>query len=388
MRFMCDKKAMLTKLGYVLPYTDKQNITTSLVNIELGGDKLSLRSMNGTTWVETSIVVIGEVDGSCLVRGKLLSSMISSMENGDVQFSGKKRLHISRGEQKHSVATASPDDIPPPPRVGSSMQLSFSADMLIDALTSVSFAAADSTDPRMILQGVCFNEHQLVATDGYRIAAVSIGQEVSQSFVLPIGAIRPLIQAMKMEDAGTIHIQCTPDHNWIELVIGDTAIRTAALSGEFPLLVLRENQEKLRQKSGKFTVEIERNLATPILKIANTLANAAKALVVSQAMALHIDENMMFTMEVSSVGGMCRSIGYSLLDGEKPEDFHVLVSPTFLLRIIQIATSEKVCMTFWDVRSPFLVHCGNWSVIQTPMVVGSDSDEVPEVKEDEEDEVW
>jgi DNA polymerase-3 subunit beta len=194
---------------------------------------------DGEMWIQRDLACMVHEPGSACVQAKLLSDLIGSMHDGDVQLSLVDQIDmlLQQGASEYRVHTRDAEDFPEPPEFGGEGELTLKMGAFREAIGSVIFAV--SNDPhRPILTGVQIiydgNTLTLVATDTHRLAVRKVSQEgigSSVSAVVPEKALNA-IQRLPLGDDDSIVIKFGGGRLGVEA--GGAKVVSQLLTGAYP----------------------------------------------------------------------------------------------------------------------------------------------------------
>jgi DNA polymerase-3 subunit beta len=212
----CPKKDLSEALNLASTATRGNTPQTILQNLKIEAKDAGMRVLacDGEMWIERDLACMVHETGTTLVQAKLLTDLINSLPEGDVQLSllDHQGMLLQQGASEYRVHAQDSEDFPEPPDYGGEGELTLAMGVLRNAIDSVLYAV--STDMhRQILTGVQFaydgTTLTLVATDTHRLAVRRIQQPgigSNLSAVVPERALRA-IKSLPLGDDASITVR-------------------------------------------------------------------------------------------------------------------------------------------------------------------------------------
>ncbi|MCH7902986.1 MAG: DNA polymerase III subunit beta [Armatimonadetes bacterium] len=210
----------------------------SSIRLEAAGSALNLLGCDGELWAESVAAANVETPGSICVPYKLLSDIVGSLPDGQVEIALEGTtvlLQCGKSEFKMMALTA--DEFPPMPSVEPTSELSFPFSEFVRAVSGVVFAVSDDSS-RPVLTGVLFSYDgevlTLVATDTHRLAVQRIHREGIGSkidAIVPAKALKTLRQ-LPVDEEETITVRFDDSRLLVEA--GSSKVVSQLLMGQYP----------------------------------------------------------------------------------------------------------------------------------------------------------
>lgn len=249
MRFTCNTKELDTacqNLSRILPTKTSTPILEGiLLNAENG--MVSLTAYNLETGLATSISATVEEEGSLVLNGKILTSLVHGMPNNTLSVSkteGRLTCKITSGLAKFQIQGMDSSDYPELPKVDEGTTLSLRNGQLKDLMNDTEYAVSSSEIPKVnngIRLDYSHDSVSMTATDGFRFATgtVHATQDVSgaQSAVLPVQAVREAVKLVEQKDEDTEEsVSLILNDRHLMTTIGKYTLISRLMNGEFPNL--------------------------------------------------------------------------------------------------------------------------------------------------------
>ena len=222
-------RSTLPILANILLATENGRLKLSATNLEIGIN----------CWVDAEI----QEDGSTTIPAKLITDLVNSLPQTEVEVSVKDDAHVAGIKSQRSSATIKgmdPSEFPLIPSAeGSELPIVLDAAQLKEAIQEVAFAAADD-DSRPVLTGVYVevgNEKMtFAAADAFRLAVRVIelpGQDQSQETILiPARTLEELARILPAE--GSVEMIVTPNRSQVLFHTEQVDLVSRLIEGTFP----------------------------------------------------------------------------------------------------------------------------------------------------------
>lgn len=229
----------LTRVGRIIPPRPQLPI---LQNIKLRATKDGIELI--ATNMETTITMwVGgktQKEGEVCVPARILTEFVSTLPQKTVTLLVEdSSLTISCDTYKASIPTAPVAEFPQTPAFEKNGSIKIDKKVFVEALSSVLFAAA-SDESRPVLTGIKVKKDEegivLAATDGYRLSVrhVRASLALEEGVVIPAKALSEVIKVCQEEKEDQELIVSNLQDKQIGFKIGETALFTRLLSGEYP----------------------------------------------------------------------------------------------------------------------------------------------------------
>lgn len=229
----------LTRVGRVIPPRPQLPI---LQNIRLKATKDGVEMI--ATNMETTITMwVGgktKDEGDVCVPARLLTEFVATLPQAAVTLILEDgSLSVSCGTYKAIIPTAPVAEFPQSPEFDQKSGTKTDKKLFIDAVSSVLFAAA-TDEGRPVLTGIKVKKDEegiiLAATDGYRLSVrhVRAALALEEGVVIPAKALSEVVKMCLEEKDDQELVVSNLQDKQIGFKIGETALFTRLLSGEYP----------------------------------------------------------------------------------------------------------------------------------------------------------
>lgn len=243
MEFTISKEALIRPLQRVVGAVEKRQTLPILANV-LVSVKNQLLSLTGT---DLEMEMIARVpleapsqSGITTLPGKKwleICKALPEKANLSVELSEQKVV-VRSGRSRYTLACLPPENFPRVEESLGDVELSVSQTVLRQLLDFTSFAMAHQ-DVRYYLNGVYMifsaNELRLVATDGHRLATMSLpircGLTQTISVILPRKAVQEM---QRLFAEGEVEIGLVIGKNHLRAITTHTSFITKLVEGKFP----------------------------------------------------------------------------------------------------------------------------------------------------------
>lgn len=243
MEFTLSREMLIRPLQRVVGAVDKRQVTPILANI-LVTVKNQLLSLTGTDLEMEMIARIplstASESGSTTIPGKKWLEICKALPEGaDISIKCQdNKVTVRSGRSRYSLSCLSAENFPRVEESAGDVELSVPQAVLRQLLDFTGFAMAQQ-DVRYYLNGVCMlfssNDLRLVATDGHRLATMSL--PIRTHLTQPISIILPRKAVQEMQRLfaeGEAEIGLVIGKNHLRAVTTQTSFITKLIEGKFP----------------------------------------------------------------------------------------------------------------------------------------------------------
>ena len=343
------------------------------VYIKATDDLVTMAATDRIAYVRQSIPADVETPGEVYVDAALLSSIISSMSGeGEVRLSLKKKLSITKGEQRRSMtpmvasAPLAKGEFPEEPKVEFQTDWDQSVQSFLFQAEKVVFAIAQDMS-RPILMGINIDMKNglMVGSDGRRMAFLVV--EMESADIGPVFSPRFIQEVKHSGMGGTISISVS--ENWIRAISDDklTVVWAKALVGEYPTKAATFAKDMPSLPGTIF--KLDKDALMDSTRLAVLYADQARRTLESETLSIIGEKGKVrLEMTVPNVADL-----RDVIPGEVDEDTTIKVHPQYLLDAISHVDADMVEIKDLGSNKPMIITDPNspgWAVIQVPMVSG------------------
>lgn len=243
MKLITKREELGTKLSVVSRAVSTRAATQALSGILLvaSEDGVALSATDGEMGLRTALAADVEEAGTILLPGRLLSDLIRSLGDENVEIESReaeKDVEIRCGGSRFHLRTLPAEDFPKAPEPAPEpMKIPAAA---LAATVDLVAPAASQDDMRPVLTGVLVTagaeEMTMVATDSYRLAVKrtelegGIGGELEAN--IPARALRELGRIVSADGSDAVAVSLLPNQAVFEA--GGILLSTRLIDGQFP----------------------------------------------------------------------------------------------------------------------------------------------------------
>jgi len=203
--------------------------------------KISATDLNMamTTWIGAQV----EEEGAITVPARLLSDFVNSLPPERIDMEATSQpigLNVKCVSFESNISGSPADDFPPIPAVEGGLAAKIEPDVLREAISRVSFAAA-TEDSRPVLTGVkteiSGDDFKFAAADGFRLAVYSgkLAEPPSEDieFLIPARVLNEISRLLGIQQK-SVEFMVTPSSNQALFRVEDVEIVSSLIAGNFP----------------------------------------------------------------------------------------------------------------------------------------------------------
>jgi DNA polymerase-3 subunit beta len=307
MELVVRKNELLRELQLFQGIVERKNTIPILANvlIEAKGDEVRMLATDLEVALRSRCAASVAKSGSLTLPAKKLYEIVKALPETDVRIEEDKNgVKVAADRFDSRMQTLPREDFPTLPEASGTSRSVLSRDSLREMVAKTQFAITGE-DTRYFLNGALFVLRQeamsLVATDGHRLALVTVKREVKDDAVKAgeeVKVILPkktLLELGKLltEGEGDIHYERGENHLFFE--VGGRVLISRMIDGQFPAY------ERVIPKGNDKDIEFERERLTNAVKRVALLSNER-----SRAVKFEIDSGKVEVTSSSSEFGEAR----------------------------------------------------------------------------------
>ena len=219
-----------------LPITQNVLLSTEQSMLKISATDLSMAM---TTWIGAQV----EEEGAITVPARLLTDFVNTLppERIDIEVTSQPiGLNVKCVSFESNISGTPADDFPPIPTVEGGLAAKIEPDVLREAISRVSFAAA-TEDSRPVLTGVkteiAGDDFKFAAADGFRLAVYSgkLAEPPSEDieFLIPARVLNEISRLLGTQQK-SVEFMVTPSSNQALFRVEDVEIVSSLIAGNFP----------------------------------------------------------------------------------------------------------------------------------------------------------
>lgn len=303
--------------------------------------------------------------GSITVPAKRFADVIKELpsENEVRLFTDKSStVRIESGKTYFKIPGLPKDDYPQIPQFESGKNSASIPQLVLAQMIKMTSFAMSRDEARYVLNGTLFvfqnNTLRLVATDGRRLAMIEreIQNKIEglKKIIIPTKTIQELSKNLGEGGEVTVNFK----ENQVQFKIGNTAITTRLIDGEYP------NYEQVIPKKTKEQLVIDTKDFLSATKRASIFTNAE-----SQSIKINLSKNrMMITKNTPEIGEAYEEIPAEYEGG----DFIIGFNPSYLIDVLKNIHQDKIKFELIDPEKPGMIRTEDqYTYIILPMQLTS-----------------
>lgn len=325
----------------VVPSKPQLPILQSIL-IEAKNGQISLFATDLYTGIKASVVSVVDEPGVVAVPAQAITEVITTLSPGNISFELKDRvLHISGKGVSVKLQTFDANDYPPfPEKDGESFNLLKSD---LDKIVKTVVFATAKDDSRPILTAVLFNfdQHQeVVATDGFRLATLSLDREYGQQkMLIPAKAILEISRLQDKNEANQIEFTISQELKQLFCSFDNTQIVIRLMEGEYP------PYEKIIPADFSTQLVIDREDLINAIKGAVIFAKESSNIVKFEV----VDKQMIITATSPTLGNHTSQIN---VDIDQGGDAKIAFNAQYLMELLSSIKEDSIWMGINDSLQP------------------------------------
>jgi len=307
MELVVGKNQLLRELQLFQGIVERKNTIPILANvlIEANGNEVRMLATDLEVALRSRCDAAVAKGGSLTLPAKKLYEIIKALPETDVRIQEDKTgVKVAADKFDSHMQTLPREDFPSLPEASGTARAALPSEPLREMVAKTQFAITGE-DTRYFLNGALFvlrsDSMSLVATDGHRLALVTVKRETSEQAVKAgeeVKVILPkktLLELGKLlsEAEGDIHYERGENHLFFE--VGGRVLISRMIDGQFPAY------ERVIPKGNDKEIEFERERLTNAVKRVALLSNER-----SRAVKFEIDKGKVEVTSSSSEFGEAR----------------------------------------------------------------------------------
>ena len=307
MELVVRKNELLRELQLFQGIVERKNTIPILANvlIEAKGDEVRMLATDLEVALRSKCRASVAKGGSLTLPAKKLFEIVKALPETDVRIEEDKNgVKVAADRFDSRMQTLPREDFPTLPEATGTARAALSREALREMVAKTQFAITGE-DTRYFLNGALFvlrtDSMSLVATDGHRLALVTVTRDGQDQAVKPgeeVKVILPkktLLELGKLLGDGDGDIQYERGENHLFFEVGGRVLISRMIDGQFPAY------ERVIPKGNDKQIEFERERLTNAVKRVALLSNER-----SRAVKFEIDKGKVEVTSSSSEFGEAR----------------------------------------------------------------------------------
>jgi DNA polymerase III subunit beta len=351
MELVVRKTDLLRELQLFQGIVERKNTIPILANvlIETAGDEVKLLATDLEVGLRSKCAASIAKGGSLTLPAKKLYEIIKALPETDVRIEEDKNgVKVAADRFDSRMQTLPREDFPTLPEASGAYSATLPRDVLRNMVAKTQFAITGE-DTRYFLNGALFilrpGSMDLVATDGHRLALISVPREKAKGkgkgeadeevrVILPRKTLLELGRLLA-DGEGDIHYERGENHLFFE--VGGRLLISRMIDGQFPAF------ERVIPKSNDKRVEFDRDRLTSAVKRVALLSNER-----SRAVKFQIDGGKVEIASSSPEFGEAKEV---LTVDYTGTPVTICFNAQYVLDFLSVADTDGVGLEFKDEMS-------------------------------------
>jgi DNA polymerase-3 subunit beta len=346
MELVVRKNELLRELQLFQGIVERKNTIPILANvlIEAKGDEVRMLATDLEVALRSRCQASVAKGGSLTLPAKKLYEIVKSLPETDVRIEEDKNgVKVAADRFDSRMQTLPREDFPTLPEAAGTSSAALSREALREMVAMTQFAITGE-DTRYFLNGALFvlrsDSMSLVATDGHRLALVTVKRGSADEAVKPGEEVKVILPKKTLlelgrllsEGEGDIHYERGENHLFFE--VAGRVLISRMIDGQFPAY------ERVIPKSNDKEIEFERERLTSAVKRVALLSNER-----SRAVKFEIDKGKVEVTSSSSEFGEARE--------ELPVEYNgtamtISFNAQYVLDFLNVAETDVVSLSLKD----------------------------------------
>jgi DNA polymerase-3 subunit beta len=342
MELVVRKSDLLRELQLFQGIVERKNTIPILANVllEANGEEVRLLATDLEVGLRSRCPASVAKGGALTLPAKKLYEIIKALPETDVRIEqDSTTVTVAADRSDSKMQTLPREDFPTVPDVTGVGRTTLSAKAIRDMVARTQFAIT-SEDTRYFLNGAQLvlkpDSMTLVATDGHRLALVTVPREAPKSepeakVILPKKTLLELSKLLS-EEGAEIEYEHTENHLFFK--VGERLLISRKIDGQFPAY------ERVIPKGNDKRVEFERDRITNAIKRVALLSNER-----SRAVKFQIDKNKVDVTSSSPEFGEAHEL--LMVDYAGPA-LQICFNAQYVLDFLTVVETDSVALELKD----------------------------------------
>lgn len=353
MKFNCMSQDLIASLQIAtraLSVRSPQPILEGVL-LETCDEGLQLTASDGTFTIITRVKAEVEVEGACVMPGRLFNEVVRKMPEGEVSaiLSRAYMMTLKCRGSRTNIAGQSADAYPRVETTGEMTEITLPQNMIKDMIQRTSFAVPVE-DPRPVLLGGCFNmrngQIDMVGLDGFRLAMRTSRVSDTESTVKSIIPLKSLEEIAKlMSDSEDAMVTLYFSKNQLMVDLGVTTLYTSLIDGEFI------DYRRVLPKTFGTEIITSREEFSRCVDRASLMAREGK----NNLIKFTVEGDKLYITSNSEVGDVFEEMDVS----NSGNDIVIAFNVKYLMEIIRVISGDEIAIKFGTPVSPAVISPAN-----------------------------
>lgn len=346
MELVVRKTELLRELQLFQGIVERKNTIPILANvlIEAKGDEVKLLATDLEVALRSRCQATVSKPGALTLPAKKLYEIVKALPETDVRIEEDKNgVKVAADRFDSRIQTLPREDFPSLPDASGAARATLPREALREMVAKTQFAITGE-DTRFFLNGALFvlqrDSMSLVATDGHRLALVTVKRPVSDESIAAGDEVKVILPKKTLLELGRLLAESDGDityergENHLFFEVGGRVLISRMIDGQFPAY------ERVIPKGNDKTIEFERERLTSAIKRVALLSNER-----SRAVKFEIAKNKVDVTSSSSEFGEARE--------QIPVDYagtplSISFNAQYAVDFLNVVTSDIVSLSLKD----------------------------------------
>jgi len=346
MELVVRKTELLRELQLFQGIVERKNTIPILANvlIEAKGDEVRLLATDLEVTLRSRCAATVSKAGSLTLPAKKLYEIVKALPETDVRIEEDKAgVKVAADRFDSRMQTLPREDFPAPPDVSNGSRIMLPREGLREMVAKTQFAITGE-DTRFFLNGALFvlrgDSMSLVATDGHRLALVSVTRPTPDSSIAAGEEVKVILPKKTLLELGKLLAESDGDisyergENHLFFEVGGRVLISRMIDGQFPAY------ERVIPKGNDKVIEFERERLTNAVKRVALLSNER-----SRAVKMELTKNRVDVTSSSSEFGEARE--QLPVDYSGPQ-ISISFNAQYMLDFLNVVSSDLVALSLKD----------------------------------------
>jgi DNA polymerase III subunit beta len=346
MELVVGKNLLLRELQLFQGIVERKNTIPILANvlIEAKGNEVRMLATDLEVALRSRCDAAVAKGGSLTLPAKKLYEIIKALPETDVRIQEDKNgVKVAADKFDSRMQTLPREDFPSLPETTGAASSTLPREQLREMVAKTQFAITGE-DTRYFLNGALFvlraDSMSLVATDGHRLALVTVNREGSDPAVKAGEEVKVILPKKTLLELGKLLSEAEGDisyergENHLFFGVGDRVLISRMIDGQFPAY------ERVIPKGNDKDIEFERERLTNAVKRVALLSNER-----SRAVKFEIDKG---TVEVTSSSSEFGEAREQLAVDYQGSALNISFNAQYVLDFLNVVETDVVSLSLKD----------------------------------------
>jgi DNA polymerase-3 subunit beta len=346
MELVVGKNLLLRELQLFQGIVERKNTIPILANvlIEAKGNEVRMLATDLEVALRSRCDAAVAKGGSLTLPAKKLYEIVKALPETDVRIQEDKNgVKVAADKFDSRMQTLPREDFPSLPETTGAASATLPREALREMVAKTQFAITGE-DTRYFLNGalfvLCSDSMSLVATDGHRLALVTVKREGADQAVKAGEEVKVILPKKTLLELGKLLSEADADiryergENHLFFAVGDRVLISRMIDGQFPAY------ERVIPKGNDKDIEFERERLTNAVKRVALLSNER-----SRAVKFEIDKGKVDVTSSSSEFGEARE---QLTVEYQGAPLAISFNAQYVLDFLNVADTDVVSLSLKD----------------------------------------